>query len=148
MAGYHWIQNIWAAFLQVDQCIAVFICKWKKKILFVEACVSGQFFFRPLLLEMISLEYFLAIKALHKISSVKFIYSEKPQNFAKSPPYFWLALHRTKVRWRFRKILRPSQNISTSQTVTVVFALQFFQIAMHNVKHIQEFHFEIIRFIF
>ena len=28
----------------------------------------------------------------------------RPQNFAKSPPYFWLALHRTKVRWRFRKI--------------------------------------------
>ena len=27
----------------------------------------------------------------------------------KSPLYFWL--HRTKVRWRFRKILWPSQNI-------------------------------------
>ena len=26
-------------------------------------------------------------------------------------PYFSLALHRTKVRWRFRKILWPSQNI-------------------------------------
>ena len=36
-----------------------------------------------------------------------------PQNFAKSPNYFWLALHRTKVRWRFRKILWPSQNIWT-----------------------------------
>ena len=32
-----------------------------------------------------------------------------PQNFVKSSPFFWLALHRTKVRWRFRKILRPSQ---------------------------------------
>ena len=31
----------------------------------------------------------------------------------KSSPYFWLALHRTKVRWRFRKILWPSQNIWT-----------------------------------
>ena len=31
----------------------------------------------------------------------------------KSPPYFWLALHRAKVRWRFRKILWPSQNIWT-----------------------------------
>ena len=29
----------------------------------------------------------------------------RPQNFAKSSPYFWLALHKTKVRWRFRKIL-------------------------------------------
>ena len=37
----------------------------------------------------------------------------RPQNFAKSSPYFWLALHRTKVRWRFRKILWPSQNIWT-----------------------------------
>ena len=37
----------------------------------------------------------------------------RTQNFAKSSPYFWLALHRTKVRWRFRKILWPSQNIWT-----------------------------------
>ena len=37
----------------------------------------------------------------------------RPQNLAKSQPYFWLALHRTKVRWRFRKILWPSQNIWT-----------------------------------
>ena len=36
---------------------------------------------------------------------------KRPQNFAKSSPYFWLELHRTKVRWRFRKILWPSQNI-------------------------------------
>ena len=26
----------------------------------------------------------------------------RPQNFAKSPPYFWLALHKTKIRWRFQ----------------------------------------------
>ena len=39
----------------------------------------------------------------------------RPQNFAKSSPYFWLALHRTKVRWKFRKILWPSQNIWTLQ---------------------------------
>ena len=37
----------------------------------------------------------------------------RPQNFGKSSPYFWLALHRTKVRWGFRKILWPSQNIWT-----------------------------------
>ena len=30
--------------------------------------------------------------------------------------YFWLALHRTKVRWRFCNILWPSQNIWTLQT--------------------------------
>ena len=42
---------------------------------------------------------------------VKFIFLRRPQNFAKSSPYFWLALHRTKVRWRFRKILWPSQNM-------------------------------------
>ena len=37
----------------------------------------------------------------------------RPQNFAKSSPYFWLALHRTKVRGRCCKILWPSQNIWT-----------------------------------
>ena len=37
----------------------------------------------------------------------------RPQNFVKSPTYFWLALHRTKVRWKFCKILWPSQNIWT-----------------------------------
>ena len=37
----------------------------------------------------------------------------RPQNFAKSPPCFWLALHRTKVRWKFCKILWPSQNVWT-----------------------------------
>ena len=30
-------------------------------------------------------------------------YSEKAKKFEKSPPYFRLALHRTKVRWRFAK---------------------------------------------
>ena len=39
----------------------------------------------------------------------------RPQHFAKSSPYFWLALHRTKVRWRFCKILWPSQNIYKCQ---------------------------------
>ena len=37
----------------------------------------------------------------------------RPQNFSKSPPYFWLALHRTKVGWRFCKILWHSHNIRT-----------------------------------
>ena len=37
----------------------------------------------------------------------------RPQNFVKSSPNFWLALHRTKVRWRFCKILWPSQNVWT-----------------------------------
>ena len=41
----------------------------------------------------------------------------RPENFAKSSPYFWLALHRTKVRERFRKILWPSQSIWTLQKV-------------------------------
>ena len=31
----------------------------------------------------------------------------------KCSPYFWLALHRTNVRWRFLKILWPSQTIWT-----------------------------------
>ena len=63
----------------------------------------------------------------------------------KSSPYFWLALHRTKVRWRFRKILWPSQNIWTltkaksfqeakfhkSQNVEVLFWI-FDQIMLYN----------------
>ena len=35
----------------------------------------------------------------------------RPQNFEKYIPYLALALHGTKVRGRFRKILWPSQNI-------------------------------------
>ena len=47
----------------------------------------------------------------------KYKYSEK---FAKSSPYFWLALHsRTKLRWRFCKILWPSQNIWTLKTFKI-----------------------------
>ena len=41
-------------------------------------------------------------------------------HFAKSSPYLWLELHRTKVRWRFRKFLWPSQNIWTLQNVKVL----------------------------
>ena len=37
----------------------------------------------------------------------------RPKKFEKSPPYFWLALQRTKVTWEFCKILWPSQNIWT-----------------------------------
>ena len=44
----------------------------------------------------------------------------RPQNLVKYLPYFWLALHRTKVRWRFHKILRPSQNIWTLITTGLV----------------------------
>ena len=44
---------------------------------------------------------------------LKFIYSEKATIFVNSSPYFWLALHRTKVKWRFRKSLWPSQDIWT-----------------------------------
>ena len=37
----------------------------------------------------------------------------RPRNFVKSSPYFWLYVLRSKVRWRFCKILWPSQNIWT-----------------------------------
>jgi hypothetical protein len=43
------------------------------------------------------------------------IFWEGHKIFAKSSPYFWLALHRTKVRWRFDKFLWPSQNIWTTE---------------------------------
>ena len=38
-------------------------------------------------------------------------------------PYFWLALHRTKVRWRFRKILWPSQNIFNQILTELIFMI-------------------------
>ena len=47
---------------------------------------------------------------------------------AKCPPYFWLALHRTKVRWRFRKILWPSQNIWTLSNIR--------RLRRHNLKEL------------
>ena len=40
----------------------------------------------------------------------------RPPNFLKSPPYFCLQYIQTKVRWRFCKILWPSQNIQTLLT--------------------------------
>ena len=61
------------------------------------------------------LRYYFPKKCVSKIphapsNSSKFIYSEKATN---SSTCFWLALHRTKVRWRVRKILWPSQNTWT-----------------------------------
>ena len=52
------------------------------------------------------------------LSSIRFPFVvlyilRRPQNFAKSSPYFWLQYIKSKVRGRFRKILRPSQNIWT-----------------------------------
>ena len=44
---------------------------------------------------------------------LKFVYLRRPQNFAKSPPDFCLQYIQTKVRWRFCKVLWPSQNIWT-----------------------------------
>ena len=41
----------------------------------------------------------------------------RPQNFVKSLPYFCLQYIQTKVRWRFRKLLWPSQNIRTLFTL-------------------------------
>ena len=52
---------------------------------------------------------------------------ESAQKFAKSPPYFWLALRRTKVRWRFCKIVWPSQDIWT---------LAQFQLERSLIQHI------------
>ena len=41
------------------------------------------------------------------------IFWEGHKFFWKSPPYFWLQYIVSKVSWRFRKILWPSQNIWT-----------------------------------
>ena len=52
------------------------------------------------------------------IGKVHIVILRRPQNFVKSSPCYWLALHRTKVRWRFRKILWPSQNMWTLSPIT------------------------------
>ena len=56
-------------------------------------------------------------KHMRRAYILKFIYSEKATKFCKifTLRNIWLALHRTKVRWRFCKILWPSQNIWTLQ---------------------------------
>ena len=41
------------------------------------------------------------------------IFMRRPQNFAKSSPYFLLQYIQSKVRWKFFKIMWPSQNIWT-----------------------------------
>ena len=49
--------------------------------------------------------------------------SPQPLKFAKSSPNFWLQYIQSKGRWRFRKILWPSQNI---WTLTIIkFSFQF-----------------------
>ena len=51
---------------------------------------------------------------------LKFIYSEKAmQNFVIASPYFCPMLCQSKVRWRFCKILWPSQNIWTLKVVAM-----------------------------
>ena len=45
----------------------------------------------------------------------------RPQNFEKSSPYFWLQYIQSKVKWRFRNILWPSQNIWTLIKQTFAF---------------------------
>ena len=48
----------------------------------------------------------------------------RPQNFAKSPPYFWLQYIQSKVKWRFLKILWPSQNIWTLTPKNILYLCQ------------------------
>ena len=70
-----------------------------------------QWIFESHNIGIIKIRSFLSTEAhVRYIHFAKFIYCEKATTFS---PNFWLALHRTKVRWRFRKILRLSQNIWT-----------------------------------
>ena len=68
----------------------------------------------------------------------------RPQNFAKSSPYFWLALNRTKVKWRFCKVLWSSQNIWTSNSInksnlTVTDLLRFVQFCKeHHLTRVRQ----------
>ena len=48
--------------------------------------------------------------------------------------YLWLALHRTNVRWRFCKILWPSQSISTLKSTNYFMASQGYEDMKCNSK--------------
>ena len=83
----------------------------------------------------------------------------RPQNFAKSSPYFWLTLHRTKVRWRFCKMLWPSQTVWTLLQVPFwklifwhhlgVFWIKFWSLSFHMYYHFFQFqNLILIRLIF
>ena len=85
---------------------------WRTKQLWIPtAFISPDSNERPNRKDEILLTFFGRGKS--SSSPLKFIYSEKATKFCKFPPYFWLALHRTKGRWIFRKILWLSQNIWT-----------------------------------
>ena len=50
----------------------------------------------------------------------------RPQNFAKSSPYFWLQCIQSKVSWRFLKNLWPSQNIwSLTTSISLSYTYKF-----------------------
>ena len=50
---------------------------------------------------------------------------------------YWLALHKTKVRWRFRKILWPSQNMWTLiRKYMIGFRLLLLAFVWHGMEHI------------
>ena len=65
---------------------------------------------------LFSVSFIYKPKDLFASNCLKFIYSEKATKFCKIFTYFWLVLHRTKVKWRFRKISWPRQNIWTLST--------------------------------
>ena len=80
---------VWVAYLVLNDCSAF-------KLPFGRAQIVSVSLFKNSVLDSI----FLASYILRG-----------PQKFAKSSFEFWLAMHGTKVRWRFPKILWPSQNI-------------------------------------
>ena len=73
---------------------------------------------------LICLGWVLQLKFTSRTDSyayIKFIYSEKATKFCE---IFWLQYIQSKVMWRFRKILWPSQNILTLQELSFSYILQ------------------------
>ena len=68
----------------------------------------------PLALSYFLILCYLFVQGVEVFSDWLFLCSyilRRPQSCMKSLPYIWLLQHRTNLRWRFRKILWPSQNV-------------------------------------
>ena len=64
-------------------------------------------------------------------TTIQILFDLKVQNLEKSPANFWLELHRTKVRRRFRKNFWPSQNIWTLCMYLLLYTYRAFGWCLH-----------------
>ena len=108
-----------------DLKIITYICKYLPVILYQNLMtISDSLIPNHRVLKMASRETIPSSDECSPLLGVFCLWSSyiprRPQNFAKSSPYFWLQCTQSKVRGRFRKILWPSQNIWTLKSYVVI----------------------------